>query len=70
MPYIKKLLKESLNMELSFNINGDEGPSFGASFKSADISAGIKVKKITVNDGPNYVTEFVVKHNDEILIPK
>ena len=39
----------------------------GAAFIAANYSAGIKTKKVLLEDGPNYNVEFEIKKNDEIL---
>lgn len=42
------------------HINGDDGPALGAAYMAANYSAGIKVKKVGVQDGPNYHVEYQI----------
>ena len=67
MPKIHKIIKEIFNTEHGAHVNGDDGPALGAAFIAANYSAGIKTKKILMEDGPNYNVEFKIKKNDEIL---
>ncbi len=42
-------------------LNSDESIAYGAAFISANYTAGIKTKKILVNDGPNYAVDLVLE---------
>lgn len=46
------------------HINGDDGPALGASYIAANYTAGVKVKKLVFNDGPNYETKLNVSEKE------
>ena len=46
VPAVRKLIKEHFSQPVATNINGDDGPTLGASFIAANYSAGIKVQKV------------------------
>ena len=53
------------NKELGAHINGDDGMSLGASFLAANYSAGIRTKKLFVQNGPSYDVEVKIRFNNE-----
>ena len=61
---VQEIIKEVTGITPSTHINGDEGMAFGASFISANFSAGIRTKKIIMNDGPNYEINLQVKFHE------
>ena len=58
IPALNKMIREYFTQPVATNVNGDDGPTLGAAFIAANYSAGIKVKKIQFNDGPNYNVEY------------
>ena len=58
IPKIQEILRDKFKLTLSTTINGDEGMSHGAAFISANSTAGVKIKKLYVNDGPNYKVDL------------
>lgn len=64
IPKIQEILKEKFKLPVSVRINGDEGTAHGAAFISANSTAGIKMKKIYFNDGPNYSVNLTVSFPD------
>jgi hypoxia up-regulated 1 len=77
VPRIQEIIKEVTQTTPASHINGDEGMAYGASFIAANFSAGIRTKKIILNDGPNYEIDLSVKfpensnqtNKDTILFP-
>ena len=77
VPKVQEIIKEATGIPPSTHINGDEGMAFGASFIAANFSAGVRTKKIIMNDGPNYEVNLQVKfpensnqtNKDVVLFP-
>ena len=61
VPKIQEILKDKFKLPLSMTINGDEGAAYGAAFIAANSTAGIKMKRIFLNDGPNYPVELLIE---------
>lgn len=60
MPNVQEIIKEVYEQPVGAHINGDDGPALGAAYMAANYSAGIKVKKVGVQDGPNYHVEYQI----------
>lgn len=58
VPKVQEILREKFKLQLSMTINGDEGAAHGAAFISANTTTGLKIKKIYMNDGPNYKVDL------------
>jgi hypoxia up-regulated 1 len=77
VPRVQEIVKEATGIAPSTHINGDEGMAFGAAFIAANFSAGVRTKKIIMNDGPNYEINLEVKfpensnqtNKDVVLFP-
>ncbi len=54
IPYVQKLIEEIFGQKPDFNMNGDDQPALGAAYHFAGLSAGFKIKKVELIDGPNY----------------
>ena len=54
IPIIQETLKSLFNLPVGSRINGDEGAAMGAAYFAANKTSGLKLKKIIVNDGPDY----------------
>lgn len=61
VPKIQEILRNKFKLVLSQTINGDEGAAYGAAFMAANNTAGIKMKKIFLNDGPNYPVQLLIE---------
>lgn len=61
---VQDIIKSVVNLPIGARINGDEGSAMGASLFAANITSGLKLKKIIINDGPNHAV------NLKILFPK
>lgn len=59
-PKVQNLLKDYYQKDIGMHINGDDGPALGASYIAANYTAGVKVKKMTFNDGPNYEVKYYI----------
>lgn len=42
-------------------MNGDDQPALGAAYHFAGLSAGFKIKKVELIDGPNYELQYEIK---------
>jgi molecular chaperone DnaK (HSP70) len=60
VPKVQEILKEKFKLPLSQTINGDEGPAYGAAFIAANATTGLKMKKILMQDGPNYKVDLSI----------
>lgn len=60
VPKVQEILREKFKLPLSQTINGDEGPAFGAAFIAANATTGLKMKKILMQDGPNYKVDLAI----------
>lgn len=58
VPKVQEILRDKFKLQLSMTINGDEGAAHGAAFISANTTAGLKIRKIFMNDGPNYKVDL------------
>lgn len=45
-------------------MNGDDQPALGAAYHFASLSAGFKIKKVELIDGPNYELHYEIKGKD------
>lgn len=54
IPQVQKLIGEIFGKKPEFNMNGDDQPALGAAYHFAGLSAGLKIKKVELIDGPNY----------------
>lgn len=65
VPKVQEILKEKFKLPLSMTINGDEGPAYGAAFIAANATTGLKMKKIYMQDGPNYKVDLAIDFPEE-----
>ena len=63
-PKVQEILKSKFKLPISMTINGDEGSAFGAAFIAANNTVGLKMKKIIMNDGPNYAVNLGIEFNN------
>jgi len=68
IPHVKEAILEFFEKPVATNINGNDGPTYGAAYIAANYSAGIKVKKAWWNDGPNYNVELNIKIGNETKV--
>lgn len=54
IPRVQEILKTTTQLPVGSRINGDEGPAMGAALYAANSTSGLKLKRIILNDGPNY----------------
>lgn len=50
------------------HLNGDESTSYGTAYMVANSTAGVRIKKVILNDGPNYAIDL--KLNFQTSPPK
>lgn len=65
VPKIQEVLKRSINMELSKNLNSDEAAAMGAVYRAADLTTGFKVKKFITKDAVVFPIQVTFERDTE-----
>lgn len=60
VPKVQEILREKFQLPLGQTINGDEGAAHGAAYIAANATTGLKMKKIFMQDGPNYKVDLTI----------
>ena len=53
-PMVISSIQKICNKDAAFHINFEEGAAHGAAFIAASMMNGVRMKKVIINDGPNY----------------
>lgn len=62
---VQEIVREALKVPTATRINGDEGMSLGAALVSANLTAGMRVQKVVIEDRPAYGIGLELRKLDE-----